>query len=86
VEFDFGRVNAGEHSTFGNGVHRCAGAMLARMEMRITIEEWFARIPQFRIDERRPFVVKGGLVGLIESLPLRWDPVPPAGHHRVSNS
>jgi len=61
------------HSTFGNGIHLCAGSVLARLEMRITLKEWFARIPQFRIDDRHRVVMKGGLVGLIESLPLCWD-------------
>ena len=73
LAFDLDRANVGDHSTFGNGVHRCAGALLARTEIRITLEEWFARIPEFRLDEDRPVVMKGGLVGLIDSLPLRWD-------------
>ena len=39
------------HVAFGSGIHRCAGSNLARMELRVAIEEWLRRIPDFRIDE-----------------------------------
>src|ERR1700722_19628382 len=35
------------HVAFGSGIHRCAGSNLARMEFRVAIEEWIARIPDF---------------------------------------
>ena len=38
------------HAAFGLGIHRCIGSNLARMEIRVALEEWLARIPQFRID------------------------------------
>ena len=37
------------HFTFVAGVHVCLGAPLARMELRILLEEWFKRIPEFRV-------------------------------------
>ena len=37
------------HVAFGTGIHRCAGSNLARMELRVAVEEWFARIPTFRL-------------------------------------
>ena len=40
------RVN--RHVAFGAGIHRCAGSNLARMELRVALEEWLARIPTFR--------------------------------------
>lgn len=38
------------HLTFGFGVHFCLGAYLARMELRIALEEWLARVPEYRVD------------------------------------
>jgi len=37
------------HVAFGSGIHRCAGSNLARMELRVALEEWLARIPEFRL-------------------------------------
>jgi len=34
-----------KHSTFGKGSHSCPGAHLARVEMKIVLQEWSARIP-----------------------------------------
>ena len=37
------------HAAFGDGPHRCPGSFLARQELRIFLEEWLQRIPEFRI-------------------------------------
>jgi hypothetical protein len=37
------------HVTFGLGVHRCLGSNLARMELRVAVEEWLARVPDFEL-------------------------------------
>jgi len=37
------------HVAFGAGIHRCAGSNLARMELRVALEEWLRRIPVFRL-------------------------------------
>jgi cytochrome P450 len=70
---DFRRKSSGTHSTFGNGAHRCPGAMLARAELRITLEEWLARIPEFQIMRGKQPVTRGGIVGCVIELPLQWD-------------
>ncbi len=69
---DFARRGP-EHLTFGHGVHRCAGAHLARTEIRITLEEWLARIPDFEIAPGAQLSFKSGIVGCITELPLVWD-------------
>jgi cytochrome P450 len=38
------------HAAFGLGIHRCVGSNLARMEIRVALQEWLARIPTFRLD------------------------------------
>jgi cytochrome P450 len=38
------------HAAFGLGIHRCVGSNLARMEMKVALEEWLKRIPDFRLD------------------------------------
>ena len=37
------------HLAFGVGIHRCAGSNLARMELRVALEEWMAAIPEFEL-------------------------------------
>ena len=37
------------HLAFGAGIHRCAGSNLARMELRVAVEEWLSRIPEFEV-------------------------------------
>jgi cytochrome P450 len=44
------RRDEGRHLTFGNGIHLCMGAALARMEGRIALEELLVRIPEWNID------------------------------------
>jgi cytochrome P450 len=40
---------ANRHIAFGSGVHRCLGSHLARLELRIVLQEWHRRIPDYRI-------------------------------------
>jgi cytochrome P450 len=37
------------HAAFGLGIHRCLGSHLARMELRIALEAWLERIPEFTL-------------------------------------
>ena len=47
--FDIHRKD-GRHLTFGNGIHLCMGAALARMEGVIALEEVLTRIPHWDVD------------------------------------
>lgn len=58
------------HVAFGLGIHRCIGSNLARMEMRIALEEWLKRIPDFALDRGRPMTWSEGPVRGPRLLPL----------------
>jgi len=58
------------HIAFGAGIHRCAGSNLARMELRVALEEWLARIPEFRLDVTTPVTWAGGQVRGPRCLPM----------------
>jgi len=55
LNVDFGREE-NRHATFGIGIHRCLGSHLARLELRIAMSEWHARIPEYELGD--DFVVK----------------------------
>jgi cytochrome P450 len=61
------------HIAFGAGPHRCLGSHLARIELQIIYEQMLARLPIFRLDERKPAKFHGGNIIAIDSLPIRWD-------------
>jgi cytochrome P450 len=58
------------HVAFGSGIHRCAGSNLARMELRVALEEWLARIPSFHLVEGAPVEWAGGQVRGPRSIPV----------------
>jgi cytochrome P450 len=58
------------HVAFGSGIHRCAGSNLARMELRVAIEEWLRRIPEFRIEQGAEVTWAGGQVRGPRSVPV----------------
>ena len=47
--FDICRKNADDHLAFGQGVHFCPGAMLARKEMNVAFERLLARLTNFQL-------------------------------------
>lgn len=73
MDVDFHRQSI-EHTTFGSGSHKCPGAHLARTEIRITLEEWLGRIPAFSLAPSHDVTFTGGVVGVVDALPLVWDP------------
>jgi cytochrome P450 len=57
--------------TWGSGPHRCVGVHLARTQLRVVLEEWHRRIPEYRLAPgARPQVVwPTGVIG-INSVPV----------------
>jgi cytochrome P450 len=61
------------HVGFGFGIHTCVGMHLARRELRIAMEEFLARIPEFRIASGHQVQCHLGMIQPVE-LPLVWTP------------
>jgi cytochrome P450 len=59
------------HAAFGLGIHRCAGSHLARMEMRVALEEWLSVFPDFNLEDAAAVRWSGGQVRGPRLLPLR---------------
>jgi cytochrome P450 len=58
------------HVAFGAGIHRCAGSNLARMEMRVAVEEWLAKIPSFHLAPDKAVTWAGGQVRGPRTVPV----------------
>lgn len=48
-QLDFDRQNAAGHLSFGHGIHYCIGASLAKLELRLVIEELARQYPSLRL-------------------------------------
>jgi cytochrome P450 len=59
------------HAAFGLGRHRCLGSNLARMELRVALEEWLARYPDFELADPAAVTWSGGQVRGPRTLPVR---------------
>jgi cytochrome P450 len=58
------------HIAFGVGIHRCVGSNLARMEVRVALEEWMAAIPDFWVEDPAAVTWAGGQVRGPRLLPV----------------
>jgi cytochrome P450 len=65
------------HLAFGAGPHRCVGSHLARVEIRIFLEEWARAIPSYALRPGAEIPTCGGNVWSPLTLPLVW-PARPA--------
>ncbi len=68
---DFAR-DPNRHLAFGGGPHRCLGSHLARLELRVAIEELHRRIPDYRLAEGAS-VSLSPAIRQAYSLPITWD-------------
>ncbi len=67
---DFDRLE-NRHIAFGGGAHRCLGSHLARMELRVTLEEWHHAIPEYHVKAGVQLEYSQGLRA-VENLELEW--------------
>jgi cytochrome P450 len=58
------------HAAFGLGRHRCLGSNLARMELRVALEEWLARYPDFELSDPSAVTWSAGQVRGPRTLPV----------------
>lgn len=59
------------HFAFGRGPHRCLGSHLARLELRLILEEWHNRIPDYRLaDGAAPKVPWPSATLSLDAVPL----------------
>ena len=58
------------HLAFGSGTHFCMGSHIARLEMRVTLEEFFRRFPNVSL-EGPPKRMKSNFISNITRLPIR---------------
>jgi len=59
------------HAAFGLGIHRCVGSHLARMELRVALEVWLERVPEFSLADAAVVTWSTGQIRGPRSLPLR---------------
>jgi cytochrome P450 len=60
------------HIAFGAGPHRCLGSHLARRELKVAMEEWHKRIPEYRLPAGFEVWEHGTTMFGINDLPLEW--------------
>jgi cytochrome P450 len=59
------------HASFGLGIHRCLGSNLARMELKVALQEWLARFPDFEVAASEDVTWSAGQVRGPRRLPTR---------------
>ena len=62
------------HLAFGSGPHRCLGSHLARIELKVALEEIHRRLPDYELVAGEPPVLKLHQVKGVERLKLRFTP------------
>lgn len=65
------------HAAFGLGIHRCLGSNLARMELRVALEVWLERVPEFTLEDPSAVTWSKGQVRGPRTLGIRTSGVLP---------
>lgn len=73
-EFSLERKNFGHHLAFGSGIHRCVGAMLARMEIKVSMREIIRRLDdiELAVPESELRYAPSMIVRALVSLPVSF--------------
>lgn len=70
---DFGRARI-NHIVFASGTHRCLGSHLARLEMKIAVEELLTRLPDIAVAPGDPLVYDNVAVRSVTHFPITFTP------------
>jgi cytochrome P450 len=76
--FELGRER-NRHLSFGAGPHRCAGSNLARLNMRVALEELLHRLADIKLQDGADIEYHRGLTRSPGSLPITFTPGPRLG-------
>jgi cytochrome P450 len=71
VDFARGRTS---HIVFASGTHRCLGSHLARLELRIAVEELLSRIPDYAVKASEQLTYDNVAVRAVTHLPVSFRP------------
>jgi len=71
VDFDRGRTS---HIVFASGTHRCLGSHLARMELRVALDEILTRLPDYTVPDSDALVYDNVSVRAVTRLPVVFTP------------
>lgn len=75
------RRSPNDHLAFGFGAHFCLGNSLARLELRVIVEELLERLPDLAlVDRAEPAFRPANFVSGYEQMPVRFTPVRPAAN------
>jgi cytochrome P450 len=78
--FDLERPKDQQHVGLGHGIHVCLGAALARLEMRVSLEELLRRAPDYELDLDHLARVHNGNVRGYARMPMTFTP----GHREAA--
>ena len=67
------------HLTFGTHIHRCLGSHIARLEMKVLLEELLRRLPDFSLQDGAEVEWSKGQVQGVVNVPIRFTPGPREG-------
>ena len=62
------------HLTFGTHIHRCLGSHIARLEMKVLLEELLRRLPDFTLQDGAEAEWSKGQVQGVVKVPIRFTP------------
>ncbi|WP_421851789.1 cytochrome P450 [Novosphingobium sp.] len=71
LEFKLDRKSPA-HLMFATGPHLCVGHFLARLELRILLQEWLRLVPQFSLNPNVPREVRIGSMTAFLQLGIKW--------------